>query len=213
MTRPRACCSLILVLAAVGPLAAQISVTPDNGSLTAITSTSGQSAPFTLRYTGTGNKTLYLFCYPSGAITSCSPSQTIITIPPNMNIPVSATFATGAVGSGIVQLKACDNSGCTQGFDYGNYNVTVVPFGIAVAALRDTAPPQASYTAGFTTQFTVKNTTTVQESLTLTCQSVINVTSCTSVSPSTLTNLAAGATATVTATYGTLGKLPRHVDT
>ena len=125
--------SLLLALVSASSLAAQISVTPDNSPLNAVANTSGLSAPFTLRWTGSGNKTLYLFCYPSGSVTSCSPSQTVITIPPNMNIPVSATFATGAAGSGIINFKACDNSGCTQGQDYGSYNVTVAYNGPVVS--------------------------------------------------------------------------------
>jgi RHS repeat-associated protein len=45
---------------------------------------------------------------------------------------VTATFATGAAGNGIVQLKACDNALCSQGFDYGNYNVTMTIVSLAV---------------------------------------------------------------------------------
>ena len=207
MPSSRFACSVAAVFAFVSPLAAQsVTLTPDNGSLTALTGTIGQPASFTIRKNGgTGNTTYYLFCYPSGAVTSCAPNQSTITIPPNFNIPVGATYATGAVGNGVVQLKACDNAQCSQAFDYGTYNVTVVPYGVAVAALRDTAPPQATYSGGFTTQFTVTNKTTATESLTLTCQSVTNATSCASVSPSSLTNLAASASAMVTVTYSALG--------
>jgi RHS repeat-associated protein len=52
-----------------------------------------------------------------------------------MNIPVSASFATGAAGSGIISFKACDNSGCTQGQDYGSYNVTVAYNGPVLSLL------------------------------------------------------------------------------
>jgi RHS repeat-associated protein len=117
-------------------LAAQISVTPDNGVKNAIPNQTGLSASFTLRYTGSGNKTLYLFCYPSGSVSSCSPSQTVMTIPPNMDIPTNATWATGAVtGSGVINFKACDNSSCSQGQDYGNYNVTVAFNGPVISVL------------------------------------------------------------------------------
>src|SRR5262249_15252506 len=127
--------SLVVLLVAVSPLAAQISVTPDNAPLTTLPYTSGQSVSFTLRWTGSGNKTLYLFCYPYNSVTSCTPSQTVISTPTNMNIPLSAKFATGYVGTGTISFKACDNSGCTQGQDYGSYNVTVAFNGPVVSLL------------------------------------------------------------------------------
>lgn len=127
---------LVLLLVAGKPLAAQISVTPDNGSLNALPNTSGLSASFTLRYTGSTNKTLYLFCYPSGWVSSCSPNQSVMTIPPNMNIPTSATYATGnGAGTGVISFKACDNSSCSQGQDYGSYNVTVAFNGPVVSVV------------------------------------------------------------------------------
>lgn len=137
MARFRIYRSLVLLFLAGWPLAAQISVTPDNGSKTAVPNASGLSAAFTLRWTGSGNKTLYLFCYPSGSVSSCSPSQSVMTIPANMNIPTSATWATGSVtGSGIISFKACDNSSCLGGgYDYGTYNVTVAYNGPVLSLL------------------------------------------------------------------------------
>jgi RHS repeat-associated protein len=105
--------------------AAQVSVTPDNEARTALANTSGQTVPFTIRHLGSSNQTYWLFCFPTGSITSCTPSQTSLTIPPQMNIPISATFTTGAAGTGVINMKACSNAQCTGSQDYGSYNVTV----------------------------------------------------------------------------------------
>ncbi len=207
MIRSPAYCSVLFALVSAGRLCAQVSVTPDNGSLTVIANTTGQTAWFTMVNTSGSNHTYYIFCYPSGVVTSCSPQQSTYTnIPPNRDISVPATFAVGAIGTGVVQLKACaDTSSCTGALDYGNYNVTTVAAGIAVAGLRDTAPPQAANTAGFTTQFTVTNRASATETLTLTCPtggSSTNI-SCTNVNPSVVT-LAVGGSTTTTVTYSTV---------
>ena len=192
-----------ILLGAPELLMAQIAVTPDNGSLSSLSNVSGQSVNFTFRWTGTGNaKPFYFFCYPSNNITSCAPNQSPQTLPPNFNIPVTVTYATGAIGTGVIQLKACDNAQCSQGQDYGNYNVTVMPWVVVDAALRDSAPMQAQNTTGFTTQYTVTNKSIGTESLTLSCQSSANIT-CSSISPSSISNLGSGASATVTVTYAT----------
>jgi len=108
-------------------VAQTIRVTPDNAPLTAPQNTSGQSAQFTLRNLASSSQTFYAFCYPSGAVTSCSPNQSSLgQIPPNIDIPVGSTFSTGPAGSGTITLKICNTDAlCTQSFDYGSYNVTV----------------------------------------------------------------------------------------
>jgi len=168
----------IVLLASFEPLAAQVSVTPDGAALTAAANTGGQSAQFTVRNLGTSSQTYYLFCYPSGAVTSCSPNQsTLGQIPPGINIPAPATFATGAVGSGTIQLKACDNSICSQGFDYGSYNVTVLPpYGVAVTPDGGTAATRVANTGGYSEQFTVTNTGTQPNTFTFACTGTGGVT-------------------------------------
>jgi len=193
----------VVALTLVAPLEAQVSLTPDNSPLTAPQKISGQTVPFTIRNLGTGNTTFYLFCYPSGWVTACTPSQSSMTIPPQINIPLSATFTTGDTGTGVINLKACDNAQCLGPYyDYGSYNVTIVATRVAVTPDGGTTPPRAANTSGFTSTFTVQNTGTAAAWYNLSCSTLGNVT-CNNVTPSSINNLAAGNSTNVTANYTT----------
>jgi len=173
-----------------------INVTPDGGSLNAATNQSGLIARFTVSSNTQDLVTVTLTpsCYYQ--VTGCTVDQSYVTF--RFSTTVDVTFSSLSAGSGSVVLLA--QGPTTQ--DQGSYNVNVVPYNMAVAAVRDSAPPQAQTTSGFTTPFTVTNTGAASENLTLTCQSSPNV-SCTTITPSSLPSLGAGASATVTVTYAT----------
>lgn len=195
--------TVVLTVGLVGSVSAQVSLTPDNSPINAPQNVSGQTASFTIRNLGTTNTTFYIFCYPSGWVTACTPNQTSISIPPQINIPLSATFTTGSIGTGVINLKACDNAQCTgTHYDYGSYNVTVVATTVAVTPDGAAAPTRAANTSGFTSTFTVQNTGTAAAWYSVTCSSLGNV-SCNNVTPSSINNLAAGQSTNVTANYNT----------
>src|SRR5437899_9918572 len=173
---------------------AQINVTPDGAALTVVPNQTGLTTTFTVSSNTTNPVTVGLYPSCSGQVTSCTVPQSYITFIFSTN--VTMTFSSLSAGSGTLVLLA---QGSTS--DQGSYTVTVSPYSMAVAPVRDTAPPQAQNTSGFTTQFTVTSTRTSSETLTLTCQTAANV-SCTAIAPSTL-NLAPSTAATVTVTYST----------
>ncbi|HXO84165.1 MAG TPA: hypothetical protein VN803_01435, partial [Gemmatimonadales bacterium] len=115
-----------------------------------------------------------------------------------MNIPVSATFATGAAGTGVISFKACDNPSCTQGQDYGSYNVTVAPPSVAVTP--DGSARTRLANGAYTEVFTVTNLGPTQLTLATTCLGTSTVT-CNATNPASLVLAGNGGSATDTAFY------------
>jgi len=115
-----------------------------------------------------------------------------------MNIPVSATFATGGAGNGVINFKACDNASCTQGQDYGSYNVTVTA--PAVTVTPDGSARTRLANGAYAEVFTVTNLGPTQLTLATTCLGTGTVT-CNATSPASLVLAGNGGSATDTAFY------------
>ena len=106
-------------------LRAQVAVTPDGGSATAVANTVGNSVTFTVKNTSTTIETFDFECTPSAPVLACTPSKTRTTLKNGASTTVSVTYSTGNAGNGSVSFDA---SGEISGsFDGGWYGVTVTP--------------------------------------------------------------------------------------
>lgn len=175
-----------------------VAVTPDGSATpTRVPFTGGYSALFKVKNTGTSTSTFTLTRESSTNITTTSQDYAVVTLAPNDSINVNVFYNAGAPGTGYVKLWA-EGMG---GIDAGTWNV---PVGNAVVVTPDGSitPVRAANSGNFSATFTIQNTGIVTSSYSLSCAGSSNV-SCISVSPTQVSNLAAGAQATATATYST----------
>lgn len=101
-----------------------VSVTPDGGSASWASNTSGHTATFTVTNTGACQDT-YTFTYSAtGPISGVSLDQSSAVLPAGGQTTVTATYSVGAPGTGVLTLTASGSIGGAT--DNGYYNVTVV---------------------------------------------------------------------------------------
>jgi RHS repeat-associated protein len=190
---------------------ATVSVTPDGASWQALQNSSGLTRDFAVTNLTGSAKTYTLSCIRTGAVTSCSTPPTV-TVPGTFSTSlVTVTFATGAPGSGTLQLKACDDPGCTGSWDTGTYNITVNPPIYTVAVGPDNQAQTVVGTIARTDSFRVANVGNVSDTYTLTCSTTGSET-CGTISPTTSVTLAGGQGTDVTVSFtpgavGTSGTL------
>ncbi|MBK7922997.1 MAG: RHS repeat-associated core domain-containing protein [Gemmatimonadetes bacterium] len=112
--------ALVLVGASAAPLRAQIEaplagggggggaivVTPDNGSASAPSGSSGQTLAFTVANTAPGSRAVTFSCATTGPLTCTGLSIPSYSFDDLEEITVTATYSTGAVGSGTLTLSA-----------------------------------------------------------------------------------------------------------
>lgn len=174
-------------------------VTPDAAQKSVPTNLTGRSERFWVQNLGTISETYTLSCSREGAVTSCSgPSS--LTVPANSLKFVDITYSTGGteLGPGRLTLLASGIGGDDNGwFDISVFIEVFVTPRAAAGAVDLT---RRANVGGYSGVFTVRNTGPGPDSYTLTCTGSANVT-CGTITPSSLTNLAAGSSALVTVTY------------
>ena len=88
----------LLSVSLVNRTAAQVSVTPDGGSLTVNANTSGNTATFTVRNNGWMGETFLFSCSKTGAVSSCSAPSPVYVGAYGGQANVNVTFSTGLLG-------------------------------------------------------------------------------------------------------------------
>ena len=176
-----------------------VSVTPDGGSASWTENTTNHTATFTVTNTGDCNDGYSFTRGMSGPVTNVRLDKTGATVFAHASTTVTATYDVGAAGGGQLTLSA----GSANSFDDGHYNVTATlpPYVVAVTPDGTPTPSRSSNSTGFTDTFTVRNAGSSVDSYTITCGGM-GVT-CTGTSPTSITNLASGASQLVTAQYST----------
>lgn len=177
-----------------------VSVAPDNAAAAPrLPNTTGYTETFTVTNVGNQIDGYQLTCTVTGNLTcgAITPSSSALTA--GASGTVTVTYNTGAVGSGVLTLKAKSN-GNPALFNTGSYNVSINLYGVAVTPDGSTATTRAPNAQGYSESFTVRNTGTATNIFALSC-STANLT-CTGTNPASLT-LAANATGTTTASYYT----------
>jgi RHS repeat-associated protein len=109
------------------------SVTPDGGSTSAASNSSGNMVTFSVANTSGDWEYYTLACAWTGLVTSCTPSVGYVNVGPNSSVNVSVSYATGTgPGTGAVTLTAtsqifypCQDFECPPEEDSGYYNVWV----------------------------------------------------------------------------------------
>src|SRR5262245_34268686 len=101
-----------------------VSVTP-NGSTTAnrVPYTTGYTEVFTVHNTGENADTYFITCQGFTNITCTGVSTSSLTLDPNEQQTVTATYSTGAAGTGKLRLRAWSDE--SAALDTGWYNVPV----------------------------------------------------------------------------------------
>jgi RHS repeat-associated protein len=186
----------------VNLVAPGVYVTPDAGTATTRTPNSGSFAEsFIVNNFGLSTDTFAVVCAGGRGVTCTTPSVSQLILSSGHSGSVSATYYTGAVGTGALTLFA---TGRHVGSDSGWFNVPIVAAGVAVTPDGGTTAPRAANTGSFTDTFTVKNTGGASQTYTLTCTGSSNVT-CSSTNPSGTVTVGAGLSAPVVATYSVGG--------
>lgn len=98
-----------------------VSVTPDRQRITRPANTTGLSETFTVQNTGQETTTYTISCSSSSPVTCTGVSNSSLTLSPGQSLDVSATYNTGAPGTGSLVLTAA--SGGVS--DKGSYTITV----------------------------------------------------------------------------------------
>jgi len=171
-----------------------VSVTPDNGSAGWTANTTNHTATFTVTNTGDCNDSYSFTAGTSGPVTNVRLDKTSAPVFAHASTPVTATYDVGAAGSGQLTLTA----GSANSGDGGAFTVTATSYGVTV-----TPDGQVDTVAAGTAQsvvFQVKNTGSAANTYTLACSTTGSET-CGTVTPSQVTGLASGNTASVTVNF------------
>jgi RHS repeat-associated protein len=192
------------MLLSATPAAAQVAVDPDGVYRAAQPNATGLTAQFLVSNLSEEGRRFSLDCFTSGSVTSCS-SPTGVPINGFSTVEIAVSFETGNVGPGTLQLLADDGVNS----DYGSYAVNVQVFKVEVtpdAAGGAIEPTRRAGAGGYSTKFTVRNVGTDTDSYSLSCTG--SGVTCGTMTPSSLSQLAPGASAAVTVNYtaGTAGQ-------
>lgn len=179
-----------------------VSTTPDGGTASWGANTNGHQATFTVTNTGICNDTYSFSATGNHGITGISLNKTSQLVNAGQFTTVVATYNVTTPGLDTLTLTAFGNTGGES--DNGWFGVTVISYGVAVTP--DAQPINAAAGTAQSLVFQVQNTGSTANTYTMTC-SVTGSETCGTVVPSTLTNLAAGASApdTVHFTAGAVG--------
>jgi len=155
-----------------------VGVTPNGGTVTWQTNTSGDTSKFTVTNGSSDCTEGYSFTHTeSGPISGVTLDRTSTGIGPGQSVTVKATYSVGAAGVGTLTLKA---TGQFAGdWNTGDYTVTVVPPSVSVTP--DGSAIEAAVGMNKVVAFTVTNTGAASDTYTLTCAVTGNDT-CVSVS-------------------------------
>ncbi len=177
---PRAPSSQLLCTPPAPPEDYAVSVTPDGGSQTWPTGSTGHKAVFTITNTGICQDTYNFYYSVTGSITNPRLSGTSAYLNRGASTTDTVTYDAGNPGTGTITLYTYGTDGPAT--DNGSYNVTITPppYQVAVTPDGSTTPTRTSGTA-YADSFTVQNSGGNADTYSLTC-SGSNVT-CSTVSP------------------------------